>query len=213
MLMYSTKVNHKFLFPFACLVGMSTIQFGFALAGNNAVGPYLADRDSWVKKNGSETAVAAIIAVGLGIGSFIGGFMVQLGRRKIIIIMNIVGAIGTAITLIDDFWIIFFGKAVFAFSTGVLLVAAPLMLEETIPVQAIGFYGAFTNMFVVFGLSIEMFMAGVLPTEGDSDFETSNLWRLIYSLNFIPQIISLIGFIFFVRTDSLKYHLEKEQHE
>ena len=72
-----------------------------------------------------------------------------------------------------------------------------------------GFYGSFTNIFVVLGLSIMMFMAGVLPKQGDADFETSTLWRLIYSLNFIPQFVSLVGFIFVVRTDSLKYHIEK----
>lgn len=55
---------------------MSTIQYGFALAGNNAVGPFLAGRDGWVKASETETAVAAITAVGLGIGSFLGGFIV-----------------------------------------------------------------------------------------------------------------------------------------
>jgi len=111
----------------------------------------------------TETAVAAMTAVGLGIGSFFGGFLVSKGKREMIIMMNIIGAIGTSITLIDDFYAIIIGKAVFAIATGVLLVAAPLMLEETIPVQATGFYGSFTNIFVVLGLSTMMFMAGIIP--------------------------------------------------
>jgi len=186
MLMYSAKVNHKFLFPFACLVGMSTIQYGFALAGNNAVGPYLAKKDGWMKVSETETSVAAITAIGLGVGSFLGGFMVPQGRRQMIIIMNVVGAMGTAVTLVEDFYAILCGRALFAVATGVLLVAAPLMLEETIPLQAIGFYGSFTNIFVVLGLSTMMFLAGILPDDGDGDFYTSGLWRLIYALNFIP---------------------------
>lgn len=100
--------------------------------------------------------------------------------------MNIVGAIGTSITLVEDFYAIFCGKAIFAVATGVLLVAAPLLLEETVPVQAVGTYGSFTNIFVVLGLSTMMFMAGILPSETDDDYLTSGIWRLIYGLNYIP---------------------------
>ena len=80
-----------------------------------------------------------------------------------IIIMNILGAFGTSITMIDEFYAIVVGKTMYAIATGVLLVAAPLMLEETIPVQATGFYGSFTNIFVVLGLSTMMFMSGIIP--------------------------------------------------
>lgn len=56
-------------------------------------------------------------------------------------------------------------------------------------------------------------MAGVIPEENDDDYYSSSIWRLIFSLNFIPQFISLVGFIFVVKTDSLKFHLEKGQNE
>lgn len=210
--MYTAKVNHKFLFPFACLVGMSTIQYGFALAGYNAVGPYLAEVNGW-KESETTTVVAAMTAVGLGIGSFLGGFVVQKGRREMILIMNILGAFGTGITLIEEFYAIVAGKTIFAIATGVLLVAAPLILEETIPVQAAGIYGSFTNIFVVLGLSTMMFLAGIIPTETEANYYTSNAWRLIHGLNFIPQAISMIGFGFFVKTDSIKFHIDKKEND
>jgi len=67
-------------------------------------------------------------------------------------------------------------------------------------------------MFALFGIATMMFMSGVLPISGPDAYQ-SNIWRVIYGLNFIPCFISLLGWCFFVKHDSLKFYLDKKAFE
>jgi len=97
------------------------------------VGPILGERLNWKNIDQYDTYIASLTVVGMAIGSFAGGMLVKSGRRKNMIIWNIVGACGIAVTLIMNFWAILFGKFIWSTAVGVLSTAGPLIVAETIP--------------------------------------------------------------------------------
>jgi len=116
-------------------IGLSTAQFGTILVTNTAVGPILGERLGWENTDAADTYIASLTVFGMAIGSFAGGILVKGGRRRIIILMNLVGIVGVCITFIMNFWAILFGKFVWALAVGVLSTAGPLMVDETVPAE------------------------------------------------------------------------------
>lgn len=71
----------------------------------------------------------------MAIGSFAGGILVKGGRRRIVILLNLLAIVGVCITLIMNFWAILLGKFVWALAVGILSTAGPLMVDETVPAE------------------------------------------------------------------------------
>mmetsp|Transcript_7461 Transcript_7461/g.9761 ORF Transcript_7461/g.9761 Transcript_7461/m.9761 type:complete len:140 (+) Transcript_7461:132-551(+) len=139
----------------------------------------------------------------MGIGSLVGGILVKGGRRKIMIVMNLIGAIGIGISLILDFWAILFGKFLWALAVGILSTAGPLMVSETIPAEEMSFWGTSSNFFIVLAISISYLWGLGLPQSGTPEVYTSNFWRVVYGYPLINISVVLICFIFVFRNDSL----------
>jgi MFS family permease len=71
--------------------------------------------------------------IGMAVGATLGGKMLQHGRRKYLVVFNIVGIIASVLTVISNFYAICIGRLIFGISAGVLIAVAPRMLEETVP--------------------------------------------------------------------------------
>lgn len=86
--------------------------------------------------------------VGISIGSVFGGdFVKGYGSRKTIIYFNIIGLVGSLLSLSLTFKIMVLGRFCFGYVSGVLMCATSKLLEETIPVRLLdkGF-GTSTNI-------------------------------------------------------------------
>ena len=80
----------------------------------------------------------------MGAGSIGGGLIIPMGRRNTLIYFNLFSLISCGLTLIENIHLIIIGKLLFGFSSGVLNVAGPKMLDETCPVHLIGAFGSIT---------------------------------------------------------------------
>ena len=89
---------------------------------------------------------------GLAIGSFAGGLIIPLGRRKTIIIFNAFTVFSIILTLFLSVPTIVIGKFLFGFCSGVINTAAPKMLDETVPEELLGAFGIATNAYICFGI-------------------------------------------------------------
>lgn len=101
---------------------------------------------------------------GVAVGSLLGGVIISRGRWFPILVFNWISIIGSLISIIDHFTIICIGRFIFGFAAGVLLTAAPKILEETVPehLQEFGF-GASTNIAVMFSVMINTMMGDWIP--------------------------------------------------
>ena len=58
--------------------------------------------------------------IGIGVGSIIGGTIIQIGKRKILVIFTIVAILGIGISLILSNATIFIGRLIYGIASGIL---------------------------------------------------------------------------------------------
>jgi hypothetical protein len=66
-----------------------------------------------------------------------------------------------------NFYCILFGKLLFGFGAGVVSIAAPLMLDETVPIYKLKSFGLCSCFYLSFGITISMLMGLWLPKADD----------------------------------------------
>lgn len=67
------------------------------------------------------------------IGAGCGGKIVQKGRRQALIYSAYIGIVGVAITVWGTYPAIIAGRLLYGFSVGVIAIAMPRVMEETVP--------------------------------------------------------------------------------
>ena len=142
---------------------------GGALSATNAAWPDLQTHFNLENSNGilaPKTIVSAASILGTAIGSIVGGSIIVNSRRKPILFFNFIIILGCFLAIYDNFTVICIGRLVFGFATGVLLAAAPKIIEETVPanIQDYGF-GTSTNLMVNFGVLVSFILGPLVPTD------------------------------------------------
>jgi MFS family permease len=77
--------------------------------------------------------ISASAIIGVVLGALAGGKFIQYGRRRSMIIFNIISAVALVGCQFLNLGSICAGRLVFGFCSGVLQVAGVKMLEETVP--------------------------------------------------------------------------------
>lgn len=121
--------------------------------------------------------------MGAGAGSLMGGAFIGGGRRKVLIWFNFLIILSTIPMCITNFWSILVGKLVYGFAAGVMLVASPKMLDETIPIYKLKIFGLATNVYLNLGITLAMIMGLWLPNVDDiEEIKTTQVWRYIFAM-------------------------------
>ena len=133
--------------------------------------------------------------------------MIVSSRRKPILVFNVVLIIASLLSIYDDFNVICFGRLLFGFANGVLLAAAPKIIEETVPVniQDYGF-GTSTNVMINIGIMINFILGTLVPTETETQ-KAMNICRVVYLSPFPFALVAIIMHLFFHKNESLSFHI------
>ena len=78
--------------------------------------------------------IGSSIIVGLAAGSMFGGKIIQIGRRRTMLMMNLVGMFGVTMTLFENLYMLLLGRVIYGIAVGVQSVCMPRYLEEYIPI-------------------------------------------------------------------------------
>ena len=112
--------------------------------------------------------IGSSVIVGLCMGACFGGKVILIGRRKTMILMNLVGIIGVAMTLVEDIWLLLLGRVIYGLAIGVESVCMPRYLEEYLPLHkyslGIGIYAFAINIGSLFALC----SAIILPKDSET---------------------------------------------
>lgn len=78
--------------------------------------------------------IGSSLVLGMTIGAVCGGILMRIGRRRAVILVNIIGVTGCIITITPlDYTRILIGRFLLGLSVGLISSICPKMLEETIP--------------------------------------------------------------------------------
>jgi len=100
----------------------------------------------------------------LSLGAIVGGKMLNNGRRTAMILMNIVGIIGSLMSIYPNYFVLIGGRILYGMSAGVLIAAVPRIIEETIPEDKFDLgFGAVTNIAIDVLVMINSVMVMFMP--------------------------------------------------
>jgi MFS family permease len=105
--------------------------------------------------------------IGAGAGSLAGGLIIKIGRRRTLLIFNVLSIFAISLTCFLNVNMIIVGKLLFGFTSGVLNIAAPSMLDETVPIYKLKVFGLATNAYICLGITLAMIMGLGFPEESD----------------------------------------------
>ena len=94
-----------------------------------------------------------------------------------------IGIIGTAITIWENYAAIIVGRLLYGFSVGIIAIAIPRIMEETVPINLVGFYaGLYCLSFAAATLFAYCF-AVFLPPDDDTDaLKATYVTNIIFGL-------------------------------
>lgn len=132
------------------------------------------------------TSIGSSAVLGSSIGSLFGGKLVGYGRRKTVILVNIVCAFAVIPTMILNIYAICAGRLVFGFFAGIYQVAVPRMIEETVPLHLLPIFGTVTNLAVNGGKMLSIVIGGGIPSSSDKEASKhTNYWRFVFAVPWI----------------------------
>jgi MFS family permease len=78
------------------------------------------------------------------------------------------------------------GKFLFGFTSGVINIAAPKMLDETVPTYMLKSFGLATNAYICLGITLAMIIGFGFPREGDTQaMKNDEFWRVVFGFPII----------------------------
>ena len=164
------KVSMGTLHLLCFTLGMFVMQLGWVLSGNNQTMSVIKAQlgyanDPILGGNGDlgTSLITSSSVFGLCVGSIFASNFVKDGRRKSLLRFGFLAIIGTAISLVPNFYLITAGRLIHGISTGVFLTAAPRFIDETVPLHLISKFGPYTNIYGNVGVICVLLLGLGLP--------------------------------------------------
>ena len=150
---------------------------------------------------------------GLMIGSIGSKFATNWGRRRSILVSNLVIVIATAPSFFSsNFWMLLMSRFIIGIPAAVLVNASSLYQSEVIPAEWMARIGTNINLGIVLGIFFAYSFGLLLPAKDDIQAEKDdNLWRVSYSLQLIPVFISTIIWFTWLRTEPIQFLISKSE--
>lgn len=180
-----------------CLVLNSTLGmflFGFILSVLNTIQDYLSvEVYSWGKADGRTriSVLNSILTVGAGIGAFVGGSAAQrFGRRKSMIIADLIAIFGMGLTLVANYPLFVIGRMITGFCCGLNSSIVPVYVGEMAPLPIKGTTGSCNQLLVCLGSLVAYLFGFGLPTSGPGEgFLWQNWWRIMLGFPIITCLL------------------------
>ncbi|KAK6204400.1 general substrate transporter [Scheffersomyces amazonensis] len=158
------------------------------------------DLSNKVLTSGEKEFITSATSLGALIGSFMGGFSANiLGRKRVLLVSNVIFVIGTIIQLAaKTVWTMISGRFVLGLGVGIASLIAPLMLSELSPSKYRGRL-IVTNCGFITGGQLIAYLINWGLTRVDHG------WRISVGLCMIPPVIQFVLFCFL--PDTPRYYV------
>lgn len=127
--------------------------------------------------------MATCATISLMVGAGITGRLIQFGRRRVLIWSAFIGMVGISLTLLMTYEALVLGRLIYGFSVGLIAVAMPRLMEETVPGYLVGFFGSMYALSFSVATLIAFTLAVFLPPESETQLLVqSQVTRVICGL-------------------------------
>jgi MFS family permease len=200
------------------------LSFGLLLGNGSPLGPILAYNLEWTKDENKHNL--ALITTAGNIGAFLGAliakFLVPFGKRRMIILINIVLIVGICLTFIPKLENILvpliIGKFLQGLAAGSFTVMCPALINELSPVELAQSTGALNQINCVVGIFLPAIMTVTVPKcvgdysvdfttrcedpSTDDEFIVKGYWRVLNAIGLVFAGAQIILLLFCYNLDS-----------
>ena len=113
------------------------------------------------------TIISSTAIIGLMIGSLTGGSLLQLGRRKTVLISMLICIVSAIIPMYVNEYSMAVGRLLVGLGAGIFNVAFGKLINETIPSSVMATFAMAHNAGICFGFMLIFFLGAVLPDFDD----------------------------------------------
>ena len=212
MLDNQNKFNLWYAISATMTVCLSFTFFTYSITIFNAVLPYFRIHLLPEYNRFIVVFLVAVPILSAIVGTFTAGSIgPKIGRRKILIVADIVSIVGVILTLIAKFGTILAGRILIGLAIGVSSQSAPLYYTELVPVR---YRGEFTNAPTIFG-AIGILIAtllGLIMPQRLARNEIDGTWRVLIAFTMVPPIIRLICLLFVFRYETPYFYVNQRKY-
>lgn len=162
---------------------------------------------SWELNWGESTStyisvLAAIFAIGAALGGVVAGMIAVIyGRRKALMIADIIGLVSCLIVFVPSTLMIGLGRLTCGFAFGLMLAITPPFLKEMSPAELSGKTGNLVQLQMCVGNLFGFMSALILPISQES-VSSGNLWRYVLVFPSLFLMIQLFVLMYIYPYDS-----------
>ena len=204
------EVNLCYCLTLTACLGFGTWQTTFAVVGNTNTTAVFEAKFGWDEYETIlyNTIISSSAIVGLAVGSFLGGPLIKIGRRRGAIIANIIGIISSAITMAGSTPFLTAGRLLLGVAAGIYNVIFGKMVVENMPEKLAQKLAMIHNGSVCCGFVVAFGMGGLLPDATDSEAnKVDELWRVIYLVPAFIGIVELLLITLVFKQEPIAYCL------
>lgn len=165
--------SKAFLITEYLIVAVTNLNCGFLLTNFASTQNIVSLQLGWATKNSEtrdETMINDVSILGLMLGCLLAKNFLFLGRKRVVLLANLIAIVSVCLCAILNLWAIFFGKFLLGFSSGLNIVACSIYNAETLPAKTMSYMGTNLNIGITFGLLLSTFTQN-LSVENLTDSE------------------------------------------
>ena len=184
---------------------------GFVLTGNTDLVDIWATKNDWEHRDRNNTAISSAGVLGLSLGAIFSKLITDWGRRRSILLANMVI---TMLTLpyffTSNFWILLFTRLLIGFFSSLMINASSLYIAESVPTESQANIGIFINLGVVAGIFFNNLFGLLLPDSEDKvGMQDDQLWKISYSLQLFAILGNTILWSIWFQTEPVQFLVTK----
>ena len=145
--------------------------------------------NGWDKsqENAWSITVTSVTNVGVTIGALFSGAFTKYGKKRMILVLNIILLIAIGICMVNNIYVITFGRFFWGLAAGSFTVMCPKYLNEFVPIEKKGPYGALNQLMLTVGIMVPACLSLAIPADPTAaldlkpnDFWVTGYWRIIW---------------------------------
>lgn len=160
------------------------------------------------------TIFSAIVPLGAIFGAVIScSISRRFGRRKMLMLSDIIGIIGCYISIIPTNYTFGIGRFITGFVAGSFAAVCPIYLNEIAPTDISGRVGILVQYNITLGIAVAYAMALPLPT-GDYNSDSMNYWWMfVFALPSVFMLIQLLVLFYVYRRDTPRWLIKNKKRD
>ena len=158
--------------------------------------------NKWEKKEAESWSfiVTSVGTFGTVVGSLCSGAFTKYGKKRMIVLFDFALLTVIGICMVNNIYVIVFGRFWWGFFAGGMSVFGPKYLNEFLPIELKGSYGGFNPLMLTIGIMVPSCFSVAIPEDpvnelklNPNNFMITGYWRIIW---LIAAVITLIQIVF-----------------